>query len=116
MLDLFLLLLRTTLKSWQTGSFVLRLSIFTGALFFVLSGSFAFLSDSGFIFRAAGQALALVFFVLGAVIFLFVVAREQLEEEQQSQKKLERVEERARENPDRPQLAWDLARTKLENY
>ncbi|WP_417910678.1 TRADD-N-associated membrane domain-containing protein [Candidatus Electronema sp. PJ] len=32
------------------------------------------------------------------------------------EKKIEIVEERLREHPEKPQLAWDLARTKLENY
>jgi small-conductance mechanosensitive channel len=32
------------------------------------------------------------------------------------EKKIEIVEERFREHPDKPQFAWDLARAKLENY
>ncbi|CAK8717792.1 MAG: hypothetical protein CDV28_11115 [Candidatus Electronema aureum] len=32
------------------------------------------------------------------------------------EEKIEKVEERFREHPEKPQLAWDLARTKLENY
>lgn len=32
------------------------------------------------------------------------------------EKKIEIVEEKLREHPEKPQLAWDLARIKLENY
>ncbi|KWN75037.1 hypothetical protein WM23_26815 [Burkholderia ubonensis] len=32
------------------------------------------------------------------------------------QEKVESVERRAAEHPEKPQLAWDVARTKLENY
>jgi uncharacterized protein YhhL (DUF1145 family) len=39
-----------------------------------------------------------------------------LREEERSRARIEKVEEQVREHPDRPQLAWDLARTKLENY
>ena len=44
------------------------------------------------------------------------MTKEELQREEKTQAKLEKVEERAREHPDKPQLAWDLARTKLKNY
>jgi hypothetical protein len=36
--------------------------------------------------------------------------------ERRANERVEKVETAALQNPDKPQLAWDLARTKLENY
>lgn len=56
--------------------------------------------------------------VLGTALLLaFGVSAYQSHVEQQvREQKIETVEERLREHPEKPQLAWDLARTKLENY
>lgn len=43
-------------------------------------------------------------------------AYQNLVEQQVREQKIETVEGRLREHPEKPQLAWDLARTKLENY
>lgn len=45
-----------------------------------------------------------------------VIAYQNLVDQRVREQKIETVEERLREHPERPQLAWDLARVKLENY
>lgn len=54
-----------------------------------------------------GLALSLSLFVAGRQITQNRVAQEQ---------KLEKAEEDLRNHPEKPQLAWDLARVKLESY
>jgi TctA family transporter len=116
MLDLIAHFLKTTLKSWQRGNLYIRaIILFAGAC--TLVGGVVFLaSQARLLYPPIGQTISFGLFGVAALIYFIIAAREQLQEEAKTQEKLERVEERAREHPDRPQLAWDLARAKLENY
>jgi len=56
--------------------------------------------------------------VFSVLVTITIAAAYILSESQRSQsaERLERVEDEFRQNPEKPQLAWDLARSKLENY
>jgi hypothetical protein len=54
--------------------------------------------------------------VLASVLVLGVLAYQNILDERERKQQVQEVEEKVRENPKKPQLAWDLARTKLENY
>jgi hypothetical protein len=73
-------------------------------------------ADNALIIPRIGHVIGPILLALsGTVLLIFSVSRS-LKEIESTQQKIERVEERAREHPDQPQFAWDLARTKLENY
>jgi nitrate reductase gamma subunit len=59
-------------------------------------------------------ALAVIF--LAGFTLAVIVADEELNEEKIEKQKIEDVEERVRDNPDKPEYAWDLARRKLEGF
>ena len=62
------------------------------------------------------QSIAGVVGAIGAVISLIIYVLQKTQESVQREKKIEAVELRVRENPKEPQLAWELARVKLESY
>ena len=66
--------------------------------------------------RQATQLLGGLLLGFGSIIVLALSTWERSKEQERSQARIEKVEEQVREHPERPQLAWDLARTKLENY
>ncbi|MFC7514587.1 hypothetical protein ACFQUU_06185 [Herbaspirillum sp. GCM10030257] len=53
--------------------------------------------------------------VMAAVLFVVIKFLE-FDDKRSSEKKIAKIEERALEHPEKPQLAWDLARAKLESY
>ncbi|MGR0480410.1 MAG: TRADD-N-associated membrane domain-containing protein [Candidatus Electronema sp. V4] len=62
------------------------------------------------------QPIAGVIGVVAGVILFVVSAYQDLLDQRIREGKIEIVEERFREHPEKPQFAWDLARSKLENY
>ena len=79
-----------------------------GGFFLAFAGLFS--KDSSLV------GLALFLTVMGVSSVAFIGWVEHKKETEVRHAKIEKVEESLRENPDKPQLAWDLARTKLENY
>lgn len=53
---------------------------------------------------------------LGIFIILLIAAQEQVLATEREDQEIRAVQEKARENPERPEYAWDLARSKLERY
>ena len=53
---------------------------------------------------------------VGLLGLLIVAAKEELQTTEKADLEVRKVEEKARANPERPEFAWDLARTKLERY
>jgi Na+/H+-dicarboxylate symporter len=62
------------------------------------------------------DSVALALAILSGVIFAIVVAYQDHIEQEGRRKTIDEVAEQARAHPEKPQLAWDLARTKLESY
>jgi arginine exporter protein ArgO len=54
--------------------------------------------------------------VLGGLLILGIAGYQTAIEETEREKTIKRVEERAREHPEQPQAAWELATIKLESY
>jgi uncharacterized protein YhhL (DUF1145 family) len=116
MLDFFSFVLTRLLRAWQRGSAKVRAIIFIGVVLLGASAVVAWATDSHFIMQDMGRATAGVLFALAGMLLLYPVIKERLREEESTRARIEKVEEQVREHPDKPQLAWDLARTKLENY
>lgn len=115
--DAFESVIRTLLKAWQHGEVRIRRTIVGAMLLLLAVFLVAALHDPvGVLDKKLSETIAITLGALSAILFLGVIAYQRLIEEQAVKKQIEIVEERARENPEKPELAWDLARTKLESY
>jgi hypothetical protein len=63
-----------------------------------------------------GGGIIFAIFVLLAIAGFFLEAQESRKLRRANEEKLNVVEQRVLDEPGKPQLAWDLARAKLENY
>jgi peptidoglycan/LPS O-acetylase OafA/YrhL len=104
------------LKAWQRGESRVRFALFTGVLLVVIAIFIALLADSGYVYHDLGKTIAGVIGAIAGLIAFGVSASQSIIEQRVREQKIETVEERLREHPEKPQLAWDLARVKLENY
>lgn len=104
------------LKAWQRGESRVRLALIAGVILVVVAIFLALLADSGYVYRDLGKTMAGVIGAIAGLIAVGVSAYQSLIDQRVREQKIETVEERLREHPERPQLAWDLARVKLENY
>lgn len=66
--------------------------------------------------RKALEPVAATLGVVAAALTFLVSAYQKFLEERNVETKIRTVEEKIRENPQEPQLAWELAQTKLESY
>jgi len=72
----------------------------------------AFSFKLSFNFRLASQ----LSFVIGAVFFSVLRTMQRIDEYERGQKRVETAEKNLRDNPEKPQFAWELAQARLENY
>jgi MFS family permease len=77
---------------------------------------FALLVGSNQIAREVGELIGIALPAIAVLIGAGVGVYGSFVERQAREQKIEEVEQRLRVHPEKPQLAWDLARTKLENY
>ncbi|MGJ7530863.1 TRADD-N-associated membrane domain-containing protein [Variovorax sp. GB1P17] len=116
MFDLFSPVFLLILRAWQSGNPRVRFVIG------VVLALFAAAMTGGVLGRINHVDENIVFFYVislagaGSVLLVAIGAHQTIEDEKAKALKLDAVEERAREHPEKPQLAWDLARTKLESY
>jgi nitrate reductase gamma subunit len=66
--------------------------------------------------RATFEKFAAVIGVIAAVLTFIVKSYQEFLEDKTVRTKIRTVEAQIRENPEKPQLAWELAQTKLESY
>lgn len=115
-LDPYVSSAESLLKAWQSGVGRVRTAIVTaivavmGALLAIASATLG-LSDIKLV-----QPTAAILGAAAAILTVGVIAYQGLLDQQAKERKLATVEQNVREHPEKPQLAWDLARTKLENY
>jgi len=103
-------------KAWQSRERRARFAIVL-ALISVFAGFVTVaLAKPGLIEKNLAETVGAVLGATAAVLAMGVVAYQNLLEEQARQNEIATVQERVLEHPEKPQFAWDLARTKLENY
>ncbi|MES2249674.1 MAG: hypothetical protein V4645_20560, partial [Pseudomonadota bacterium] len=103
-------------KAWADGSKKVRAFMLATALFILaLVLGIVIATYLGVSEKTIKISLSAVVLVLTLATFVFATYQA-LADEKKREQKIETVEERAREHPERPQFAWDLARTKLESY
>lgn len=115
-LDPYISVTESLVKAWLTRKKQLRVALVGALVLVLLAIGSQGVSSVGLLQKSVADALSAGLGVLGAAMALAVVAYQSLLERQARQNKIEIVEELAREHPEKPQLAWDLARTKLESY
>ena len=113
MTDLMAFFLQTLFKAWGSGGRFLRAIIVTGIIFSALGGTVWFFSRYFLYDQLGGEAIAVFFVGAGFFILFLVSAREKARETEKREERIEKIEDQVRDNPKQPQLAWDLARTKL---
>ena len=104
------------IKSWQNGSRGFRVFLTSGFILGGIGGIILVLGDAGIIPRDLSRALGSIGLVYLAIIVVTTAARQEIKDQVESERKIEEVEERVRENPKETQAAWELARVKLESY
>ena len=123
--ELFLDVLKELVRGWRAGNPKLRIGIVIAAVLFTIAGillavSQLALSASPSFLRFWRtdiiESIAEVLGAIGAVISIVIYAVQKTKQSVQREKTIEAVELRAREHPKQPQLAWELARVKLESY
>lgn len=105
----------TLFKAWQSGQSRIRKALLF-AIFFVFIALIALASGSLFAQQKIAEVVASVFGACAAAIAISIFGYQSLLELNAKEEKIATVEERVREHPEKPQFAWDLARTKLESY
>ncbi len=112
------------IKAWQRGERRVRAAL-TAAIFLVViaiiialiaESRYFYSGESGEVSRELSKTIAGVIGALAGLIGVGVAAYQSLVDQRARDQKIETVEERLREHPEKPQLAWDLARVKLESY
>lgn len=116
MLDTYMSASASLLKAWQSGKSHIRASLIAVVILFGLALGVGLLSETGILDKKIAGVVAGVLGIVSGILATGVVAYQNLVEQQAREQKVVIVEERLRQHPEKPQLAWDLARTKLENY
>jgi hypothetical protein len=112
-------LMKTLIKAWNLDSKPIQITLVSASIGFGIAGVLASMNRSGMLPTGAfsyveGTAVAAA--IISGVLTLGVLAYMELLAGQAQEEKIQTVEQRVREHPEKPQLAWDLARVKLESY
>jgi hypothetical protein len=116
MLQLLLELFTALARSWRDGSRTVRAWIVVAGGVAAAALLVAVLAEDRRIYPVLGYQIAAMLGVVAGAISLAVYGRQKSAERVEDERKIEAVERRYEENPNQPQAAWDLARTKLEAY
>lgn len=116
LLDPYTSFIGSLLKAWQTRERQTRLAIVTALISMALALITLLLAKPGIIEKNLAETVGAVLGATAAILAMGVIAYQNLLEEQAKQSEIASVQERVLEHPEKPQFAWDLARTKLENY
>ncbi|MFN8546598.1 MAG: hypothetical protein U0527_01150 [Candidatus Eisenbacteria bacterium] len=105
----------TMLKAWEVGerrvrAFVLASVALVGIALLIVG--IGYVTDR----RETLEPIAAVVGGVAAALTFVVTAYQRFLEQRSVDAKIRTVEEKIRDNPERPQLAWELAQTKLESY
>jgi len=114
--DFFFSLLSEVASAWIEGPKIIRAIIAAAISLGVAAAILNVIGADRFPENWGGSALVNVMAILAGVILVIVVVYRSAKNKAAATAEYEAVEQRARENPDEPSAAWDLARIKLESY
>lgn len=108
--------LESLVKAWKRDDKSLRTALLLAVAGTAIAITIALLAQSGFVDKKITETVAGVIVALSGLVAVGVAVSQGLAEQEAREQKIETVEQRLREHPEKPQLAWDLARVKLESY
>jgi hypothetical protein len=114
--DAYSPIISTLLKAWQSGEKRLRVALVLVLVITLTAILIGLLSEVAVIDKKVANIVGVLLGIVAGITTIGIIAYQNLAEQRVREQKIETVEERLREHPERPQLAWDLARVKLENY
>lgn len=114
--DTYSPIISSLFKAWQSGERRVRAALVLGLVFTAIAILIGLLSEVAVIDKKIANIVAGSLGVVAGLAAFGVLTYQNLVDQQAREQKIETVEERLRAHPERPQLAWDLARVKLENY
>ena len=114
--DPYISFLESLVKAWKRDDKRIRASLLIAVALTVLAISVALFAQTDLLEKKIAETIAGVIGMVAGLLAVGVGAYQGLLEQEVREKKIETVEQRLREHPEKPQLAWDLARVKLENY
>lgn len=114
--DPYISFLESLVKAWKRDDKRVRVALLIAVAFTVLAISAVLFAQTGLVEKKIAETIAGVISVFAGLLAVGVSAYQGLIEKEVREQKIETVEQRLREHPEKPQLAWDLARVKLENY
>jgi hypothetical protein len=103
-------------KAWKRDDKRVRAALLLAVAATAIAVSIALVGQSGLVDKKFTETLAGAIGALATIVAVGVGAYQGLAEQEAREQKIETVEQRLREHPEKPQLAWDLARVKLESY
>jgi hypothetical protein len=103
-------------QAWISGPKELRFALVVSMIFFIAGWGVVILGNSGVVPLEVSKSVGLGFILAGIFITAGVTGYMDYANDQARAQKLQVVEDRLQAHPEKPQLAWDLARTKLEEY
>lgn len=104
------------IKAWKRDDKRVRAALLLAAAATVVAILIALLAQSGLVDKKIADFIAGGIAALAGLAAFGVSTYEGLVEQEAREQKIEKVEQRLRDHPEKPQLAWDLARIKLESY
>jgi len=116
--DIYYNILKEILKAWREGATTIRIVILASFIS-LLAGGAAFMMGNEYrssTFTKTYADVGTIVAVLGFFGLMLVFALQKSKEQVKEEKKVEAAEQRVKEHPRETQLAWDLARVKLESY
>jgi hypothetical protein len=108
--------LESLVKAWKRDDKNVRAALLLAVAATAIAITIALLAQSGFVDKKITETVAGVILALSGLVAVGVAVSQGLAEQEAREQKIETVEQRLREHPEKPQLAWDLARVKLESY
>jgi O-antigen/teichoic acid export membrane protein len=103
-------------KAWFGGERRVRAVIVIAIILVTIAVAIAALAQPVLVEKRIADVIAAILGVIAGVLTFGVIAYQNYIEQEARKDKIEEVEQRVREHPEKPQLAWDLARAKLESY
>lgn len=104
------------IKAWKRDDKRVRAVLLLAIAATVVSILITLVAQSGFVDKKIFDFIAGAIAAIAGLAAVGVSTYEGLAEQEAREQKIEKVEQRLRDHPERPQLAWDLARIKLESY
>jgi hypothetical protein len=114
--DPYISFFESLVKAWMRDDKRIRVALLLAIAATVVAILIALFAQSGLVDKKITEALAGVIGVMAGLIAAGVVSYQGLTDQEAREQKIEKVEQQLREHPEKPQLAWDLARVKLESY